>query len=90
MLHSISWLQYAIAVSLLLTGYYLAIIIIHYRPQIMTLVNGKGQYPNDIEPLPVEKNVLGEIQPDLNGASIVSEELEFSSDQADQLTEENH
>jgi len=56
----------------------------------MTLVNGKGQYPNDIEPLPVEKNVLGEIQPDLNGASIVSEELEFSSDQADQLTEENH
>ncbi|MGB4400947.1 MAG: hypothetical protein WBJ10_16355 [Daejeonella sp.] len=90
MLHSISWLQYAIAISLLLTVYYLAVILIYYRPQIVAMVNGKGQYPNDIEPYPVEKNVLGEIQPDHNGASILSEELQFSSDQADQLTEENH
>lgn len=56
----------------------------------MAIVNGKGQYPENIEPYPSEKNVLGEIQPDVNGASIVSEELQFSSDQADQLTEENH
>lgn len=90
MLHSISWLQYAIAISLLLTGYYLVIVLIYYRPQIMAIINGKVQYPNDIEPYPSEKNVLGEIQPDLNGASIVSEELQFSSDQADQLTKENH
>lgn len=89
MLHSISWLQYAIAISLLLTVYYLAVILIYYRPQIMAVVNGKGQYTNDIRPYPVEKNVLGEIRPDLNGASIVSEELQFSSDQADQSTEEN-
>lgn len=89
MLNSISWLQYAIAISILLTGYYLAIILIYYRPQIMAIVNGNVQYPNDIEPYP-EKNVLGEIQPDLNGASIVSGELQFSSDKTDQLTEENH
>lgn len=90
MLHSISWLQYAIAISLLLTVYYLAVILIYYRPQIIAMVSGKGQYPNDIEPYPVEKNVLREIQPDLNGDSMVSEELQFSSDQADQSTEENH
>lgn len=90
MLHSISWLQYAIAISILLTGYYLAIILMYYRPQIRAIVNGKCQYPNDIEPYPSEKNVLGKIQPDVNGASIVSEELQFSSDQADQLTEETH
>lgn len=53
------------------------------------MVNGKGQYPNDIEPYPAEKNVIGEIEPDMNGASIVAEELRFSSDQTDQLTEEN-
>ncbi|MES3019900.1 MAG: hypothetical protein V4721_19090 [Bacteroidota bacterium] len=90
MLHSISWLQYAIAISILLTGYYLAIILIYYRSQIMAMVNGKGQYPNDLEPYPSDKIVLGEIQPDPNNASIVSEELQFSSDQADQLTEENN
>lgn len=90
MLHSISWLQYAIAISLLLTVYYLAVILIYYRPKIIAMVNGKSQYLNDIEPYPVEKNVLGEIQPDMNGASIVSEELQFSSGQPDQLTEENH
>jgi hypothetical protein len=56
----------------------------------MAMVNGNGQYPNDIEPYPLEKNVLGKIQPDLTGTSIVSEELQFSSEQADQLTEENH
>jgi len=90
MLHSISWLQYAIAISLLLAVYYLAIILIYYRPQIIAIVNGKGQYPNDIQPYPAEKNVLGKIQPELNGPSIVSEELQFSSDQADQSTEEKH
>ncbi|MGV3685058.1 MAG: hypothetical protein ACO1NS_05490 [Daejeonella sp.] len=90
MLHSISWLQYAIAISLLLAVYYLAIILIYYRQQIIAIVNGKGQYPNEFEPYPTEKNVLGEIQPEVNSASIVSEELQFSSEQADQLTEENH
>lgn len=90
MLHSISWLQYAIAISILLAGYYLAVILIYYRPQIIAMVNGKAQYPNGFEPYPVEKNVLGKIQPDLDGTSIVSEELQFTSSQADQLTEENH
>lgn len=90
MLHSISWLQYAIAISLLLTGYYLVIVLIYYRQRIMALVNGKVQYPNDIEPYLSEKNVLGEIQPGVSGDSILSEELQFSSDHADQLINENH
>mgnify|MGYP001392231875 CR=1 FL=1 len=90
MLHSISWLQYAIAVSILLTGYYLAIILIYYRQQLIAMVNGKSQYKNEIETYRSEKNVLGKIQPDLEVNSILSEELQFSSGQADHLNEENH
>lgn len=90
MLTSISWQQYMLALSILITGYYSVVILLYFRVELFSILNriknGKPIHKSHS----VRKEVLGAIAQDQNESSVNAEELEFPSREFDQLIEEHH
>ncbi len=90
MLNSISWLQYVVALAMLITGYYSVIVSIYYRTEITSILKWKKTGERDLESKSHHGNVLGEIKNDPHESSLSSEELRFTSESPNHLTEENY
>ena len=80
MLSSISWLQYLLAMAVVVTGYYSIIIFIYYRMEIFSMLYSKKRNAAQTEPPQLHKNVMGETRGNANETILTSEELRFSSE----------
>lgn len=90
MLNSISWLQYGLALAVLVAGYYSVILTIYYRTEITTILNLKKAGEQGPESQSQYENVLGGIKNDIHESSLSSEELLFTSESPNHLNEENY
>jgi hypothetical protein len=57
MINNISWGSYAIGMALLITGYYIVIGILYYRPEIQQLFKGKILLPEFFCQTSLEKQI---------------------------------
>jgi len=86
MLTFISWQQYLLAVSILLTSYYSAVLILYYKVEIQAFFSPVKKPKSSIETESTH-SVMGEPKDIFPPASIPSDELEFSSENQTELTE---
>lgn len=88
MLTSISWQQYLQAITILLSIYYAAVILLYFRVEFFAILQRIKKGKPFHETHSGKKEVLGAIAQDPHERSFNAEELEFSSREANQLIEE--
>jgi hypothetical protein len=79
MLTSISWQQYLLASAIIVVLYYTVIILLYYRGEVRSFFTSKASdNPKD---LPNQHlSILGDVRLEKHETSILSEELQFSSE----------
>jgi hypothetical protein len=80
MLSSISWLQYLLAMAVVVIGYYSIVIFIYYRIEIIAMLYGRKRNVTQFEPTQLHKNIMGETRGNANETTLTAEELRFSSE----------
>lgn len=78
-----------LALAALVTSYYSAVILIYYRTEIDSILNRKKEVSANLES-PTQNEILGVVSEDINQTSHSTDELRFSSEDSNQLNEENH